>query len=199
MWAEAFVPSFIEVLPLISAFLMQFKIKEMKGKAARERLYKQDSRGALKGHFVRGFGRLSPRGEAGGSAPGPGEHGLGISRSPSDPRPRPGIPRRGPVPGHGDAGLQGPLLPPGEATLGSPSPPSASGGVVPALRHDKNPHFGLCREPKRLSGHRYRQPQQLSGNNPTSLPPAPSPVAICTCCPSWDAPSPGENPCAAGQ
>lgn len=33
MWEQAFVQSFIEVLPLISPFLMQFKIKEMKGKA----------------------------------------------------------------------------------------------------------------------------------------------------------------------
>lgn len=88
MWAEAFVPSFIEVLPLISAFLMQFKIKEMKGKAACERLYKQDSRGALKGSFVRGFGRLSPEGRS--QRLGSGwpkvweEQALGTSRLPSN-------------------------------------------------------------------------------------------------------------------
>lgn len=42
---------------------MQFKIKEMKGKAACEQLSKQDSRGALPGAAVRGFGQLSPKGE----------------------------------------------------------------------------------------------------------------------------------------
>lgn len=56
MRAEAFVPSFIEVLPLISAFLMQFKIKEMKGKAACEQLHKQDSPGALPGAFAGALG-----------------------------------------------------------------------------------------------------------------------------------------------
>lgn len=42
---------------------MQFKIKEMKGKAACEQLSKQDNRGALPGTAVRGFGQLSPKGE----------------------------------------------------------------------------------------------------------------------------------------
>lgn len=37
MGQQAFVQPFIEVLPLISLFLMQFEIKEMKGKADCER------------------------------------------------------------------------------------------------------------------------------------------------------------------
>ena len=53
MWERAFVQSFIEVLPLISPFLMQFKIKEMKGKADCEWFYKQDSQGALRRQFCK--------------------------------------------------------------------------------------------------------------------------------------------------
>ena len=53
MGEQAFVQSFIEVLPLISPFLMQFKIKEMKGKADCEGLYKQDSQGALRRQFCK--------------------------------------------------------------------------------------------------------------------------------------------------
>ena len=116
MWAEAFVPSFIEVLPLISAFLMQFKIKEMKGKAACERLYKQDSRGALKGGFVRGFGRLSPEREKpearlSGRPEVPGQRELGISHSPIKPPTHSGpvLIQREPIPGlsrRWDAGLK---------------------------------------------------------------------------------------------
>lgn len=56
MWEQAFVRSFTEVLPLISPLLMQFEIKEMKGKADCEQLYKQDSQGASEDSFVRGFG-----------------------------------------------------------------------------------------------------------------------------------------------
>lgn len=52
MWERAFVQSFIEVLPLISP-LMQFKIKEMKGKADCEWFYKQDSQGALRRQFCK--------------------------------------------------------------------------------------------------------------------------------------------------
>lgn len=69
MWAKAFVQSFIEVLPLISAFLMQFKIKEMKGKAVCEWLYKQDSWGALRSQFCkRLWVAFAGKGEAGGLA-----------------------------------------------------------------------------------------------------------------------------------
>lgn len=65
---------------------MQFKIKEMKGKAACEQLSKQDSRGALPGTVVRGFGQLSPEGEARASAAAPellGEWEQGLSHSPA--------------------------------------------------------------------------------------------------------------------
>lgn len=66
---------------------MQFKIKEMKGKAACEQLSKQDSQGALPGTAVRGFGQLSPKGEARNSAAAPevlGEWEQGLSHSPAD-------------------------------------------------------------------------------------------------------------------
>lgn len=63
---------------------MQFKIKEMKGKAACEQLSKQDSQGVLPGTAVRGFGQLSSKGEARDSAAAPedlGEWELGLSQS----------------------------------------------------------------------------------------------------------------------
>lgn len=60
MGEQAFVQSFIEVLPLISPFLMQFKIKEMKGKADCEGLYKQDSQGALRRQFCKRLWLQSP-------------------------------------------------------------------------------------------------------------------------------------------
>lgn len=63
MWAQAFVQSFIEVLLLISAFLMQFKIKEMKSKAACEQFYKQDSPGALIRQFCKRLWAAFPRKE----------------------------------------------------------------------------------------------------------------------------------------
>lgn len=145
MWAEAFVPSFIEVLPLISAFLMQFKIKEMKGKAACERLYKQDSRGALKGSFVRGF---PPKGEArGSSVAGPRSRGSGHWGPParhqtSDPQ------LSQPHPSGSDSRAEQALgcWAKGTCVLTrrdaacqpEPSPPLAFVGIVHAFHHDKN-------------------------------------------------------------
>lgn len=66
---------------------MQFKIKEMKGKAACEQLSKQDSRGALPGTVVRGFGQLSPKREVRDSAAAPkvlGEWERGLSHCPAN-------------------------------------------------------------------------------------------------------------------
>ena len=66
MWERAFVQSFIEVLPLISPFLMQFKIKEMKGRADCEWFYKQDSQGALRRQFCKRLWVAIPRKDRGG-------------------------------------------------------------------------------------------------------------------------------------
>lgn len=148
MWAEAFVPSFIEVLPLISAFLMQFKIKEMKGKAACERLYKQDSRGALKGSFVRGFGRLSPKGEARGSAAsGPRSGGSGHWAPPARHQTsHPQLSRSHPSGSDSRAERALGCWAKGTCVLTwrdaacqpELSPPSAFVGIVHAFHHDKN-------------------------------------------------------------
>lgn len=86
MWAKAFVQSFIEVLPLISAFLMQFKIKEMKGKAVCEWLYKQDSRGVLISQFCKRLWAAFPRkGEGRGLARVAVEEGAGGHWAGADP------------------------------------------------------------------------------------------------------------------
>lgn len=86
MWAKAFVQSFIEVLPLISAFLMQFKIKEMKGKAVCEWLYKQDSRGVLISQFCKRLWAAFPRkGEGRGLARVAVEEGAGRHWAGADP------------------------------------------------------------------------------------------------------------------
>lgn len=61
MWEQTFVQSFIEVLPLISPFLMQFKIKEMKGKPDCEWFYKHDSPGALRRQFCKRLWASIPR------------------------------------------------------------------------------------------------------------------------------------------
>lgn len=94
MWEQAFVQSFIEVLPLISPFLMQFKIKEMKGKADCEWFYKQDSQGALRRQFCkRLWASIPERIEVGGRAvlcvhrtvaPGCGTRTAGLSARETD-------------------------------------------------------------------------------------------------------------------